>query len=153
MIRYEFRKPEGDTLRQLNELTGNWIKEDCSFGIVMTESDDWGELLLTALDGDRIVGFAYGGYYIKEKKTSYMDAGTRCFEVEGLYVLPEYRSMRIGKALYTRLEETVKSNCAYITLATSTKDYQRILKFYVEDLGMTFHSAFLFKSLEEPQCE
>lgn len=153
MIQYEFKRPEGDTLRQLTELTKNWIEEDCSYGIVIDESDDWGEHLLIALDEDQIVGYIHGSYYTKDKKTSYMEAGKQCFEVEGLYVLPQYRSLGIGKTLYGILEKAVRQNCSYITLATSTKDYKRILKFYVDELDMTFHSAFLFKSLEEPLCE
>lgn len=153
MIRYEYRKAEGETLHQLNALTQNWIDEDCSYGIVTDPADDWGEYLLVAEEDDRIIGFIYGNYYTKEKKTSYMDAGTRCFEVEGLYVLPRYRSLGIGKVLYRRLEQDVRGHCAYVTLATSTKDYKRILNFYVDELGLTFHSAFLFKNLEEPLCE
>jgi predicted N-acetyltransferase YhbS len=111
------------------------------------------DLMLVALDGDQIVGYIHGSYYTKEKKTSYMDAGKRGFEVEGLYVLPAYRSEGIGGTLYRLMEKFVTPHCSYITLATSTKDYPRILKFYVDDLKMTFHSAFLFKSLEEPLCE
>ena len=153
MIRYEYRKAEGDTLRQLNGLIQSWIDEDCSYGIVMDPADDWGECLLVAMEDDRIIGFINGRYYTKEKKTSYMEAGTQCFEVEGLYVLQEYRSLGVGKALYRRLEQDVREKCGYVTLATSTKDYKRILHFYVDELGLTFHSAFLFKNLEEPLCE
>lgn len=153
MIHYENRKLDSDTINQLIELSRLWVEEDCSYGIIVDESDDWGELLLVALDGEQLVGYIFGNYYRKEKKTSYMEAGKQCFEVEGLYVLPQYRSMGIGKELYKRLEEAVQTNCSYITLSTSTKDYKRILKFYVDELGLTFHSAFLFKSLEEPLCE
>ena len=58
MIRYEYRKAEGDTLRQLNDLIQNWIDEDCSYGIVMDPSDDWGDCLLVAVEEDRIMGRA-----------------------------------------------------------------------------------------------
>lgn len=149
MIHYEFREPEGDTIRQLIELSRIWVEEDCSYGIIADESDDWGDLLLVALEGEKIVGYVFGHYFQKEKKTSYMEAGAKCFEVDGLYVLPQYRSLGIGKELYSRVENSVRTHCSYMTLATSTKDYKRILKFYVDELGMTFHSAFLFKNMEE----
>lgn len=153
MIQYKFKKPNENTVTQLIELSQKWVEEDCSYGIVADESDDWGDLLLVALDDEQIVGYIFGNYYRKEKKTSYMEAGAQCFEVEGLYVLPQYRSLGIGKELYRLLEKSIQANCSYITLSTSTKDYKRILKFYVDELGLTFHSAFLFKSLEEPLCE
>lgn len=149
MIQYEFVKPEGDTLRQLIALSQKWVEEDCSYGIVVDESDDWGELLIVALAEEQIIGYIFGNYYTKENKTSYMEAGKRCFEVGGLYVLPEYRSLGIGKELFRLLENATQTKCSYITLSTSTKDYKRILKFYVDELDLTFHSAFLFKSLEE----
>jgi len=47
------------------------------------------------------------------------------------------------------IEEKIRTRCSHLTLTTSTKNYRSILKLYVEELGMTFHSAFLFKNLEE----
>ena len=76
--------------------------------------------------------------------------------LEDLFVLPEYRGQGIGKALYRMLEDLVNGNCEYITLSTSTKNYQSIFKLYIEELGMCFHSAFLFKETEKKEetlCE
>lgn len=41
MIRYESVKPDDATLLRLSELTRLWIDENCSYGIVADESEDW----------------------------------------------------------------------------------------------------------------
>ena len=149
MIRYEFRQPTGDTAKQLIELSILWAEEDCCYGIIANEEADLSDPLVVALDGDRIVGYCFGHYYRQEKSTSAIPAGSNCFGLDELYVLPDYRDRGIGRVLYTQLENAVSGNCAYLTLTTSTKNYKAILKLYVEELGMCFHNAFLFKSLSE----
>lgn len=51
----------------------------------------------------------------------------------------------IKKQLIKALESEVMGKCAYITLSTSTKNYEAILKLYTKELGMVFYSAFLIK--------
>ena len=149
MIRYEFRKPSGDTVLQLIELSRLWVEEDCSYGMVVNEESDLSEPLVVALDGGRIVGYCFGHYYNQEKKISSVPIGTKCFSIDELYVLKAYRGQGIGKNLFSQLENAVSENCRYLTLSTSTKNYKGILKLYIEELGMCFHSAFLFKNLSE----
>ena len=135
-----------DIVEQLIDLSGKWVDEDCSFGMVKNTRDDLHEPLYVALDGSIVVGYIFGKYYVTEKKTSYIPIGSRCFEVEELYVLPSYRGQGIGKKLFSMLENEVKKEVEYITLATSTKDYEKTLKFYVKHNDMVYHSAFLIKS-------
>ena len=122
-----------------------WVDEDCSFGMVANSKEDLHEPLYIALDGDKIVGYIFGKYYIEEKKTSYIEIGDKVFEVLELYVIPSYRNQGIGRTLFSLVEKEVKDKVKYLVLATSTKDYQRTLKFYVEDNEMTYHSAYLIK--------
>ena len=149
MIHYEFRTPSGDTAAQLIELSRLWVEEDCSFGMIVNEESDLSEPLAVALDGDRIVGYGFGHCYKQEKKTSCIETGAECFALDELYVRPEYRGQGIGSRLFRMLEDRVRDTCSHLTLTTSTKNYRAILKLYAEELGMTFHSAFLIKSLEE----
>ena len=138
-----------DALAQrLIELSALWVEEDCSWGIVANTREDLKEPLFIARDGDTVVGYAFGHSYTQEKRTSGIPAGSRCFDVDELYVLPAYRSGGIGRELFRRLREEAAREADFITLATSTKDYKRILKFYVEELGMDFHNAFLFQNLK-----
>ena len=148
-MKYEFRKLDKATLNELIELSRKWVKEDCSYGMIENTPEDIEEPLCVAVDNDKIIGYIFGHYYTTEKKTSYIDIGNKCFSVDELYVLPEYRSQGIGKELFMRIEREVQDACAYITLSTSTKNYKKILHFYVEELDMNFHSAFLIKSMGE----
>lgn len=146
-MKYELRKLDENTINELIELSRLWVKEDCSYGIVVNDAIDIKEPLIVALDEDVIVGYIFGHYYITENKNSYIEVGNKCFSVDELYVSPKYRSKGIGKALFRYLENEVRGKCSYITLSTSTKNYQAILKLYVEELGMNFHSAFLIKDV------
>ena len=67
------------------------------------------------------------------------------FELEELYVVPERRSQGIGRELFSFAEKTLGGEAAYILLGTATKDWRRILHFYLDELGMDFWSARLFK--------
>lgn len=149
MIQYGYRNLDEDTVCQLIELSRLWVEEDCAYGIVINEAEDLRAPVAVALDGDKIVGYCFGHSYIQEKKKSYMEAGERCFEVDELYVMPAHRGTGIGRELFQMIEREAKKTCAYLTLATSTKNYKSILKLYIEELGMNFHSAFLIKNLEE----
>ena len=134
---------------RLMELSALWVAEDCSNGMVANGPEDLKEPLWIALDGETVIGYAFGHYYTAEKRSSYILPGSRCFDLDELYVLPERRSEGIGKALYEALREEVRREAEYVTLATSTKDWRRILHFYTEEVGMDFHSAFLIQRVSE----
>ena len=58
---------------------------------------------------------------------------------------PEYRSRGVGRALFRLAEEAVSGEADLLTLGTATKNHRAILHFYIDELGMTFWSARLFK--------
>ena len=149
MIRYEFRKPEGDTACALMEMSRTWVEENCCWGMVENDADDLREPLIVALDGKKIIGYCFGHFYTQENARTYASKGERCFSLDELYVLPGYRGLGVGKELFRRMEAFVSPDCACINLATSTKNHKAILNLYIEDLGMTFSSAFLFKRTQE----
>ena len=146
MIEFKKATLTNEIVKQLIELSEKWVEEDCSFGLVKNTKEDLHEPLFVAIDINKVVGYIFGKYYVTEKRTSYIEIGSSCFEVEELYVLPEYRNQGIGRKLFSLLENEVASKVQYITLGTSTKDYEKTLKFYVKDNKMTYHSAFLIKS-------
>ena len=72
------------------------------------------------------------------------------FELEEIFVKKDYRSKVIGTLMFNALEEIIKKEgMTYITLTTSTKDYKKIMHFYIDELGMTFWHARIFKSLND----
>ena len=139
----ELTEPVVERLIRLSEL---WMEEGCSFGMVKNTREDIKEPVFAAFDGVEIVGYAFGHFYTPDKMTSCIEIGSRCFSVDELYVLPEYRSQGVGRRLFRALEAEARQNAAYLTLSTSTKDYKEVLKFYIEDNEMFFHDAFLIKA-------
>ena len=130
---------------QLIELSKIWCDEDITNGLVPNELSDLKEPCYAALDGDKIVGYTFGHFYNADKKINTIKEGDKCFEIDEIYVLKEYRSQGIGRKLFQAIEEEVHKEVEFITLPTSTKDYKKILNFYIEMMDMTFHSAFLYK--------
>ena len=152
MIKYQKATFTDDIIDQLIKLSYVWCDENISYGIIPNTKEDLKEPCYIALDDDVIVGYIFGHFYNNEKKVSIEDGeiaiGDKCFDIDELYVLKEYRHQGIGKKLYLALEKEVKDSCKYITLGTSTKDYHKILHFYTEEVDMTFHSAFVFKKMD-----
>lgn len=144
-MKYEFVKLDEEIAKQLIELSKIWVDEGCSYGMAENTIKDIHEPLLVAYDNERIVGYIFGHSYIEEKKKSYIEMGTKCFEIDELFVLKEYRSRGVGKTVFKLFEEKILKDYEHYTLATSTKDYKKILNFYVGELGMDFYSAFLIK--------
>ena len=70
------------------------------------------------------------------------------FEIEELYVHPSYRSRGIGKQLMESLEkELKKKGLEMMMLSTATKNWKAIMHFYIDEVGMNFWSARLYKYL------
>ena len=147
IIKYESRKLDDDTVKSLIELSKQWQEEDCSYGMIVNTKDNLRKPLYVAVENDKIIGYIFGHYYKLENKTSYIEVGSNCFMIDEIYVIPSYRSKGVGKKLFKLMENEIKESCDYITLSTSTKDYKKILHFYVDELDMNFHSAFLIKDL------
>ena len=82
---------DSETVEELIGLSRLWADEGCSFGVIPNTADDLKQPCYTALDGGRIAGYVFGHYYVTERRMSCIDIGSRCFEVDELYVLPEYR--------------------------------------------------------------
>lgn len=134
-----------ETAARLMALSALWVEEGCSFGMVKNDPEDLREPLWTARDNGVLAGYLFGHFYRQEKRISVVEPGSECFEVDELYVLPEYRSRGVGRRLFAVMEADVRPQAAFITLTTSTKDWRKVLKFYAEDAGMIFHNAYFFK--------
>ena len=63
-------------------------------------------------------------------------------------MIPRCRCSGIGKALFRYAEQQIKkTGIEFIMLSTATKNYKSILHFYIEELGMDFWSARLFRKI------
>ena len=132
----------------LIRLSTDWEAENSCYGYRKSEKADIeGNRIFIAKDGEDVIGYLFGYLEKSERSTSIMPDGTPVFEVEELYVKPEYRSKGIGKMLFSHVESAVRNDADYIMLSTATKNWRAIFHFYLDELGMKFWSARLFKKV------
>ena len=137
-----------DVLRQLIDLSGDWAKENSCYGYRANEQADIeGNRIFVAEEGSAIIGYLFGHKENSEKASSIMPNGTPFFEVEELYVKPKYRSRGIGQELFSYVEAAVSEEAEFIMLSTATKNWKAIFHFYLEECGMEFWSARLYKKI------
>ena len=135
-------------LKELIDMSEAWEQENSCTGYRRNErSDIEGKRIFLAEINGRTVGYLFGGVEKAERSTSIMPDGTPCFEVDELYVRPELRSQGIGRKLFDHMEETVRNEVEYIMVSTATKNWKAILHFYIEELGMEFWSARLYRKI------
>ena len=135
-------------IETLIALSRDWANENSCHGYRANErSDIEGMRVFLAEEAGRVIGYLFGKPFHAEKTSSIMPADTPCFEVEELYVIPEMRSKGIGRALMAAAEEAVKGEAEFLMLSTATKNWRAILHFYIDEMGMEFWNARLFKKL------
>ncbi len=135
-------------LETLIALSRDWEAENSCHSYRANErADIEGRRIFLAEDGVRVIGYLFGKSFRSEKASSIMPEGTPCFEVEELYVVPERRSRGVGRALMEAAEQAVKGEAEYVMLSTATKNWRAILHFYIDEAGMEFWNARLFKKL------
>ena len=65
-------------------------------------------------------------------------------------MIPSRRSEGIGRRLFALAEEEARrAGLKQLMLSTATRDWKRVLHFYLEELDMDFWSARLLKRLEK----
>ncbi|MCR5664597.1 MAG: GNAT family N-acetyltransferase [Oscillospiraceae bacterium] len=135
--------------RELIRLSADWEAEGSCRGYrTNTREDLAGRRLFLAEDGGKLVGYCFGLRETAEKDSTVMKAGTPYFELEELYVVPARRSQGIGRKLFESAEQTAREEgLAFVMVSTATKNARAILHFYLDELGMSFWSARLFKEL------
>ena len=138
-----------DLLEQLISMSADWKAENSTYGYRKNErSDIEGNQIFLAEQDGKLLGYLFGQEAKSVRATSIMTDDTPYFEVEELYVTPECRNQGVGRALFQFVEQELKAaGIEYMMLSTATKNYQKILHFYIDELGMDFWSARLFKKL------
>ena len=81
-MKYEFRELDESTLCELIELSKKWVLEDCSYGMVANTAEDIKQPLFVAVNNDKIIGYIFGHFYVTDKKTTYINIGSKCFSVD-----------------------------------------------------------------------
>lgn len=135
-----------ELLDVLIRLSADWEAENSCHGYRKNDrADIEGNRIFICKEDDEIIGYLFGHKEAAERSSSIMPDGTPIFEVDELYVKPQYRSKGIGRELFSYMEAAVEEEASFVMLTTATKNWQAILHFYLEELGMEFWSARLFK--------
>lgn len=136
-------------LETLIQMSADWEAEESCHGYRKNERADieGNRIFLARVDGVT-AGYLFGHTETSKKASSIMPDGISYFEIEEIYVKPEYRSRGIGKKLFVFAEKAVSDEVDYIMLSTATKNWKAILHFYIDELDMSFWSARLFKKIK-----
>ncbi|MBD5150615.1 MAG: GNAT family N-acetyltransferase [Oscillibacter sp.] len=133
---------------ELIALSADWEAEDSCYGYRKNEySSLEGNRIFVAEENGEIIAYLFGHLRKSKNQGAVVPDGTEYFEVEELYVKPEWRSRGVGSALFRYMETRVRPEAEYLMLGTATKNFRAILHFYIDELGMEFWSARLFKRL------
>lgn len=132
----------------LIRLSHDWEAENSCYGYRPNQLDDLvGNRFFLALENAQIVGYLFGHGFEAKNMRSIAPDGTACFEIEELYVIPDRRSEGIGRRLFESAANAVKTEAEFILLSTASKNWKAALHFYIDEVGMDFWSARLYKHL------
>ena len=138
----------GHVLEALIAMSVDWEAEKSCYGYRANGKDDIaGNRIFLAEENGEIIGYLFGNPFTSENMKAVMPEGSRCFEVEELYVVPHMRSKGVGRALFACAENAVREIADYMVLSTATKNWRAVFHFYLDELDMTFWSARLFKRI------
>ena len=137
-------------LAQLLSLSRDWAEEKtCPAYYANEEADFLDKDIFVALDGERIVSYAYGEIRELTEATSYNRVGEKAFDLEELYVVPAWRDRGVGKALYRFMEEQIRDQVDVIGVTAVSYQYEKLLRFYIQELDFGFKYAQLAKRTKE----
>jgi len=135
-------------LNTLIAFSRDWEKEQSCYGYRANGPGDIaGNRVFLALEGEEAIGYLFGHGFQAKNMRSIIPDGAPCFEVEELYVIPARRSRGVGKALFDHASRAVRGEADFMVLSTATKNFRAILHFYIDELGMDFWSARLYKRI------
>ncbi len=148
-MEFEEIAPSEAVLNRLIALSKDWEAEQSCYGYRQNTPEDLcGRRIFAAKSGDTIVGYLFGKTATAQNRSSIMPDGTPYFEIEELYIVPQLRSRGIGRQLFACAESALRAQgIPYLMLSTATKNYRAILHFYIDEVGMEFWSASLYKKL------
>lgn len=137
-----------EVLDLLIELSKEWENENSCHGYrANTKEDIEGNRIFIAKNQGKVIGYLFGHIDKTKKSSSVIDKNVPYFEIEELYVRPEFRDWKVGRKLFRFAEKAVSNEAEYLMLSTATKNWRSILHFYIDELGMDFWNARLFKKL------
>lgn len=149
MINYSEINPSSKDIEELISLSKCWTDEDITRGYGVNGINDIiDKRIFVAKEDATIIGYIFEKDGISKNYNSIMQDGEKYFGIEEIYVSPSKRDLGIGKGLMDFAKEIAKRDgYKYVFLVTSTKDWNKILDFYINKCDMTFYCASLVEKL------
>lgn len=147
----EIRKIDENSklINQLIDLSYEWENEHSCTGFFHNNKDTFkGKEIYVMIEDDKVISYLYGFFEESKMKYTILNEGDRIFEIEEIYVKEGYRNQGLGNKLYKYVENDIKNKADIIMLSTATKDYKKILHFYIDELGLTFWNARLYRRIK-----
>ena len=138
-----------EDIAEVVHLSNEFAKEGCCNRIVADGPESlMSQNPLLAKVNHKIIGYAIINIKEKEISNSYTKKGDKSCIVEEIYVSKKYRNQGLGSQIFNFIENYAKEEkCSMIELYAVSKDYSKLLSFYIDKLGMTFWIANLYKRL------
>lgn len=147
-IKIEFNN--GKYIEEIVGLSKSFQDEQCCNGVICDDAKFFcDKKVAVALCNEKVIGYCYGQSEIKNKDTSFYKSGQKVFYLEEIFVAKNFRNRKIGSLLFNFiLNEAQKENCDYIETNAVSKDYKKLLSFYINKMDMDFWSARLIKKID-----
>lgn len=146
-VTIEFAKD--NDFKQIEKLSKTFEEEKCCNGIVADNEEFFrSKNVAVARHNNNVIGYCYGKVEVKEKNTSFYKKGQKTFYIEEIYIDKNFRNLGVGQQLFDFIENYAKENaCEFIETTAVSKDYEKLLSFYIKKLDMNFWSASLIKKI------
>ena len=143
------RFSENNELTEIEKLSNAFANENCCNGLVADNVDYFKDKkVAVVIDNGEIIGYGYGTFELSTKNKSYIRKNEKLFYIEEMYVVPTKRNLHLGEKLFNFLESYAKEQGAVVMeLNAVSKNYLKLLNFYINKLNMSFLSAYLYKKI------
>ena len=146
-MEYILSKLNNGKIDEVVKLSKKWEDESITYGLTAGDAGDFEKLSVwTCTYNEQIIAYLSGSKQFSENMCVFPPS-TDYFEIEELYVSPEWRNKGIGTDLFRFVEQEIaKQNIKYIMLSSASINYQKIIEFYTQ-MGMNVWTMMFFKQI------
>ena len=145
----EIRLAKKSELSEILNLQPEFIDEGCCNGICLDKLENLANKTTFIIEeNNKILGYAFRCFEIEAKDKTYVKKDEKSFNIDEIYISRIYRGKGYGKLLVKHIENFAKKqDCKNLHVVAVSKNYKELLKFYIDELGFLFFSAWLIKKI------
>lgn len=136
-------------LHQVAALSKVWEEEDITYGLKANSIDDLLHYVSNefwiVIDHEKVIGYLIGEVKKNEDLVIFEESEQSYFEIDEIYIDPDYRERKIGSVLLSEVTSHVKEKGTNrIMVSSANKDLKNTIGFY-EKNGFQSWTITLFK--------